>query len=167
MEYPKFLALYYYLDSKQYPREATESDKRRIRDQARKYKAYHGSIFRKTGVEGELGPELLHEGNVDELVAKVHAEGHFGYRNTLAKVKLQYTAPKLSSKVKEIVKTCRTCQLRRKKPHARTTFAKPIPVPSGPHDYFDSSFWCNRAIIQNVGIESNRIEKSKNRIEAS
>lgn len=68
MEYPKFLALYYYLDRKQYPRDATESDKRRIRHQARKYKAYNGSIFRKTDVEDELGPELLYEGNVNELV---------------------------------------------------------------------------------------------------
>lgn len=132
MEYPKFLALYYYLDRKQYPRDATESDKRRIRDQARRYKAYKGTIFRKTPVEGELGPELLHEGNIDELVSKIHAEAHFGYRNTLAKVQLQFTAPKLSSKVKEIVKTCRTCQLRRKKPHTRTTPAQPIPIPSQP-----------------------------------
>lgn len=132
MEYPKFLALYYYLDRKQYPRGATESDKRRIRDQARKYKACNGSIFRKTEVEGELGPELLHEGNVNDLVSKIHAEGHFGYRNTWAKVQLRYTAPKLAAKVKEIVKTCRTCQLRKKKPHIRTAPAQPIPVPSQP-----------------------------------
>lgn len=47
-------------------------------------------------------------------------------------MQLQYTAPRLAAKVKEIVKTCRTCQLRKKKPHARTAPAQPIPVLSQP-----------------------------------
>ena len=35
MEYPKYLALYYYLRKGTYPRDPTEAVKRRLRDQAR------------------------------------------------------------------------------------------------------------------------------------
>lgn len=126
------MALYYYLKNGRYPRDSSESVKRRIRKQAAKYEAYGGKVYRKTEVEDELGPELLHEGRVDEVIKAVHEEGHFGVRNTYRRVCLQYEAPNLKDRVERYVKACHTCQIRKRLPRKRNAPARPIPIRSDP-----------------------------------
>ncbi|KAJ8651370.1 hypothetical protein O0I10_013110 [Lichtheimia ornata] len=72
MEYPRYLALYYYLANKRYPLGATETDKRRLRDQARKYCSVNGRLYRKgEGNQVYPGREVLHQGNAEEVINKV------------------------------------------------------------------------------------------------
>ncbi|KAG2212529.1 hypothetical protein INT45_005659, partial [Circinella minor] len=132
MDYPSYLALYYYLANKRYPIGATETIKRRLRDQATRYQAAGGKIYRRTEYKKVLGSELLHEGNIDEIIKMVHNEGHFGVKNTWHKLRLQYTGTALYERTKEIVKTCYTCQFRKRIPRKRFTEGQPIPVPASP-----------------------------------
>lgn len=132
MEYPKYLALYYYLQKGTYPRNATETVKRRLRDQARRYEVYAGRVYYKGDNEEELGYELLHEGNVDDVIRQVHEEGHFGIKRTYERVRVQYKAPNLKQRVKALVQECHTCQVRKRIPRRRNHPAKPIPIRSTP-----------------------------------
>ncbi|KAJ8652004.1 hypothetical protein O0I10_012401 [Lichtheimia ornata] len=132
MEYPKYLALYYYLQKRTYPRNANETVKRRLRDQARRFEVYAGRVYYKADNEEELGYELLHEGNVDEVIRQVHEEGHFGIGNTYRRVRVQYNAPNLKQRVKELVQGCHVCQIRKRIPRKRNHVAKPIPIHATP-----------------------------------
>lgn len=131
MDYPFYLAIYYYLTQGSYPINSTDSVKRRIRNQAKKYHAHQGRLYRKVS-DDELGPELVHEGNVNDIIAKVHNEGHFGINNTWKRLCLNYTGPKLFERVREYVQGCQTCLFRSRPPRKRYEPAHPIPTPSQP-----------------------------------
>jgi hypothetical protein len=94
-------------------------------EMAKKYMVFNGRLY--TRVKGEEESlEVLHEGNIEEVIKKVHEEGHIGINNTWYKVKSRYYAPSLFDKVKEVLKVCDTCQFRKKKPARRTVYGKPI-----------------------------------------
>lgn len=126
------MALYYYLRKGTYPRDATENVKRRLREQAKRFEVYAGRVYYKADNEDELGYELLHEGNVDEVIQQIHEEGHFGIGNTYRRVRVQYNAPNLAQRVKALVRSCHTCQVRKRIPRKRTYPARPISIKSTP-----------------------------------
>lgn len=132
MDYPSYLALFHYLKDGNYPTGATETVKRRIRDQASRYTLVDLVIYGKTQNPEERGPELLHEGNIGEVIERVHQEGHFGVNKTWQRIRVQYDGPKLYDRVKTYVKGCQTCQFRRRKPRRRYAQARPIQTPSSP-----------------------------------
>ncbi|KAI9338311.1 hypothetical protein BD770DRAFT_415449 [Pilaira anomala] len=93
MDFPTYIALYNYVVSKSYPRDATESLKATIRGKAKKFLASKGQLFEIRWGEDECayyGRQLLHEGTMDAAIIKVHNEGHLGENNTWSKVHLQF-----------------------------------------------------------------------------
>ncbi|KAG1300383.1 hypothetical protein G6F62_006847 [Rhizopus arrhizus] len=133
MDYYNYLAIYQYLENKAYPEEMVEEkERRKFREMAKKYRYYQGRLFTHVDPKEQNPLELLHEGNIKEVITQVHKEGHGGINNTWNKLKLQYTAPKLFDHVKEVVKHCDACQFRKKKPARRTVPSKPIMTPSKP-----------------------------------
>lgn len=132
MEYPRYLALYYYITEKRYPLNVDESTKRKLRYQAKRFEAYRGKLYRSSDDPQFFGPEVLHEGNVDEVIAQVHNEGHFGETNTSRRIRENFWCPSLSQRVKEFVKSCQTCQFRQRVPRRRYAQAHPITTPSRP-----------------------------------
>ncbi|KAF7720391.1 hypothetical protein EC973_009507, partial [Apophysomyces ossiformis] len=101
MEFARYLAIYNYLSDKRYPEGCnTEQQKKRIRNLARRYLAEDGRLFLKEKNK-QPGPEVLHEVNIEEVIAKVHSEGHFGVNNTWRRIRLQYEGHKLYDKVRE------------------------------------------------------------------
>ncbi|KAG2190951.1 hypothetical protein INT47_009223 [Mucor saturninus] len=131
MDYILYTAIYNYINTNRYPEEATIEHKRRIRRNASKYQAYHNKLFRKTPSR-TIGQELLHQGIAEQVITRVHEEGHTGINNTWRRLQTQYTGPKLFEIVQKVVRTCITCQMRSKKPHKRTETARPIPTPAQP-----------------------------------
>ncbi|KAI7861301.1 hypothetical protein BDF14DRAFT_1746954 [Spinellus fusiger] len=103
MDYPFYLAIYYYISARTYPTNSDEATKRKIRHQAQKYMTTHRKVFQKSEESNILGPELLHKGIVDEVVKKVHAESHFGVNNTWRQLKMQYTGPALFEQSKGVL----------------------------------------------------------------
>ncbi|KAG1140938.1 hypothetical protein G6F37_012897 [Rhizopus arrhizus] len=133
MDYPTYIAIRHYLDKKKYPLGMDlEKDKRKFRKKAKKYTILSGKLYSRVNPKQENPLELLHEGNLPEVIKQIHQEGHLGINNTWNRVKLQYTAPKLFEAVREVIKHCETCQFRVKKPRKRTVPGKPISVPSRP-----------------------------------
>lgn len=132
MEYPYYLALYYYITEGRYPNGADESTKRKLRYQAQRLEAYRGKLYRKTDDPTFFGPEVLHEGNIEEVVKQVHNEGHFGEIRTWQRIRENFWSPGLSKYVKEFVKGCQTCQFRQRVPRRRYAQANPIQTPTRP-----------------------------------
>ncbi|OBZ80900.1 hypothetical protein A0J61_11051 [Choanephora cucurbitarum] len=135
MDYPTYIALFNYITRKTYPIDSTETIKASLRKKSKKFIAERGRLYEKAfGEDGReyLGRELLHEGNIDQAITKVHSEGHFGINNTWKKVHLKYVGKKIYERVVDNVKTCITCQARQRIPHLKTTPGFLIPTPSRP-----------------------------------
>jgi hypothetical protein len=131
MEYPTYIAITQLIKNKTYPLDSTTKFKKKMDLMAKKYMVFNGRLYTKAKGEEE-SLEVLHEGNIEEVIKKVHEEGHVGINNTWYKVKLRYHASNLFDKVKEVLKVCDTCQFRKKKPARRTVYAKPISSGSCP-----------------------------------
>lgn len=134
MDYPEYVALYFYLTRKTYPAEATTAVKRRLAIKSKKYIAHKGKLFRKEINTDEndknsdiLGREVLHEGNIHDIIMKVHAEGHFGIRNTYHRMNLQYEGKGLYEQITNVVRSCVICQRRQKIQHKKIIKMRPIP----------------------------------------
>ncbi|KAG2195270.1 hypothetical protein INT47_005045 [Mucor saturninus] len=134
MEYPTYIAITQLKTHKTYPLDSTEEFKIKLKETAAKYKLINGILFtRVVDEEKEECLEVLHEGNIEEVIKMVHSEGHFGINNTWYRVKSRYFSPtRLFERIKEIVKNCDVCQYRKKKPARRTVYGKPILTPSTP-----------------------------------
>lgn len=118
--------------NKTYPVNSTEEFKSNLKNMAKKYNIYNNLLFYKKDPESE-NLEVLHEGNVEQIIQLVHSEGHMGINTTWYKVKSRYYSPnKLFEVVKDVLKNCETCQYRKRKPAKRTVPAKPILTPSVP-----------------------------------
>ncbi|KAI7873413.1 hypothetical protein K492DRAFT_200683 [Lichtheimia hyalospora FSU 10163] len=114
MEYPHYLALYYYIVDKRYPIGTDESTKRKIRDQAQRYEAFQGRLYR----------------NIGEVVAQVHNEGHFGETNTWRRIRESFWSPGLMQFVKECrIPSTNTCYHHHQVQDdmSRDTITTPIP----------------------------------------
>ncbi|KAG1125660.1 hypothetical protein G6F42_008510 [Rhizopus arrhizus] len=134
MDYSDYTALYHYLTRGTYPIDATDGSKATIRRRAKKYLTQGGRIYQRALQDNKeyLGKELLHEGNIDQKITRVHEEGHTGISNTWRKVNIQFAGKRLYERVVTLVKTCITCQMRQRIPHLRVTPGHPIPTPSRP-----------------------------------
>lgn len=133
MDYPEYVALYFYLTRKTYPADASHAVKRRIAAKSKRYTPFKGKLFTKSNDNDEntndqLGKEVLHEGNIHEIISKVHADGHFGIRNTYHKVSLQYEGKAMYEQVGNVVKSCEICQKRQKIQHKKIIKMRPIPT---------------------------------------
>lgn len=132
MDYAHYLALYYYITEGTYPRDMNDNKlKRRIRNKAARYLPFRGKLYIKNK-DGEYGQEVLHSGNVMDVIKKVHREGHMGINNTWRRMRLQYEGYQLYERVREYVESCEQCQLRARRRHVRQEEAHPIPTPSRP-----------------------------------
>lgn len=132
MDYAHYLALYYFITEGSYPRDMNDNKlKRRIRNKAIRYLPYRGKLFIKNK-DGSFGQEVLHSGNVMDVIEKVHKEGHLGINNTWRRMRLQYEGYQLYDRVREYVESCEQCQLRARRRHIRHEEAHPIPTPTRP-----------------------------------
>ncbi|KAJ8651376.1 hypothetical protein O0I10_011872 [Lichtheimia ornata] len=75
MDYPRYLALYYLLTENRFPLDCDHDYKKKLRNTARMYLAEDGKLFKKQR-DGSRGLEVLHEGNADDVIRRVHEEGH-------------------------------------------------------------------------------------------
>lgn len=134
MDYLDYIGLFNYLTRGIYPTDATLGMKATIRRKAKKYVTQGGRIYQRVIQDGKeyLGKELLHEGIIEQAIARVHQEGHAGITNTWKKVNVQFAGNKLYERVVSLVKSCITCQMRQRIPHLRVTPGHPIPTPSRP-----------------------------------
>ena len=132
MDYPFYLSIVHYLSRKRYPLDSTEKIKRKIYFQASKFMLVDGRLYARTDVPDIRGAELLHEGIANDIIQKVHTEGHFGVNNTWRRLKTIYTGPALFEKVRAVVQGCNTCQFRARVRRTRFNPAKPIDTPSDP-----------------------------------
>ncbi|KAG1444278.1 hypothetical protein G6F56_010365 [Rhizopus delemar] len=128
MKFPWFLTLYYYLTDGSYPEDATKVQKQRVRRHAKKYEIRGEHIFEKL-----TGKQVLHEGNVREILLQVHKESHLGVRHLYTALKLRYNYhKKLYSSCREIVKECETCQKRARPTVSRQNLGRYMDTPSKP-----------------------------------
>lgn len=135
MEFPYYIALYNYVRLKTYPVNATPSVKAGIRAKAKRFLASKGCLYEKVVQEdGKMyyGRQLLHEGTIEEIVLKVHNEGHVGVNNTWNKVHLQYVGKGLHKLVNDLVESCITCQARRRVKNKKVNPGYLVPTPSRP-----------------------------------
>ncbi|SAM00706.1 hypothetical protein [Absidia glauca] len=132
MDYPTYVAISQYIVRRSYPLESNEAVKRRIRRLASKYFLLGGRLF--ANKKGDSGHELelLHEGNVKDIILQVHNEGHFGSKNTYERMRVRYVAPGLLEKVETVVRECDVCQFRARRPRRRVEVARPIKPPREP-----------------------------------
>lgn len=136
MEYPEYVALYYYITRGTLPTDCDIKNTRKIKNKTQKYTAHRGKLFKKVidDANGEvmLGQELLHEGNIDEVILKVHKDGHQGIRNTYHKLKVQYEGRKMYGRMVDIISSCEICQRRQIIPKKKVIKLHPIPTPYRP-----------------------------------
>lgn len=132
MDYPEYVALYFYITRQAFPSDSTTAVKRRLVLKSKKYTAHRGKLFRKVDNNDDdkdvLGREVLHEGNIHEIITKAHKEGHLGVRNTYHKLYLQFEAKGLYEQVRNVVKCCEICQKRQAVQHKKIIKMKPIPT---------------------------------------
>ncbi|KAG0873910.1 hypothetical protein G6F35_009332 [Rhizopus arrhizus] len=136
MDYPEYVALYYYITRGTLPIDCDQATGRKIKSKASKYLASRGKLFRKNKNEdsGEenFGREVLHEGNIDDIILKVHKEGHHGIKNTYHKLSLQYEGRKMYERTVDMVRSCEICQKRQITPKKKIIKMRPIPTPHRP-----------------------------------
>ncbi|OMH78370.1 Retrovirus-related Pol polyprotein from transposon [Zancudomyces culisetae] len=108
MDFLYYEAIKEYLRSYNYPNNADESFRKRLRDKSRKYKLQGDKLVRI--VKGNK-KEVLHERNVYNEIKLIHEEGHEGMTNTWLKVKEKFTGNRLFDTVKAVVNQCESCQL--------------------------------------------------------
>lgn len=131
MDYPRYLAIYYLLTENRFPLDCDDIYKKKLRNTARMYLAEDGKLFKKQR-DGSRGLEVLHEGNADEVIKRVHEEGHLGINNTWRRLRLRYEGYQLFERVRNWVKSCETCQYRQRRGVVRTEKARPIETPERP-----------------------------------
>ncbi|KAG2226688.1 hypothetical protein INT45_001035 [Circinella minor] len=102
-----------------------------MRFHANKFMLVDDRLYARTDVPDVREAELLHEGIANDIIQKVHSEGHFGVTNTWRRLKIIYTRPVLFEKVRAVVRSCNTCQFQARA-RSKYNLAKPIGAPSGP-----------------------------------
>lgn len=110
MDYPRYLAIYYLLTENRFPLDCDDIYKKKLRNTARMYLAEDGKLFKKQR-DGSRGLEVLHEGNADEVIKRVHEEGHLGINNTWRRLRLRYEGYQLFERVRNWVKSCETMNI--------------------------------------------------------
>lgn len=134
MDISRYVALSNYLTDQVYPLGCNiEKEKRSVRTMARRYISISGRLYTKSK-DGRALQEVLHTGNADEIILKVHGEGHFGVTNTWRRLRLEFDGYHLYERVKKLVQSCDTCQRRARRRHVRVEPSRPIPIP--PHPFF-------------------------------
>ncbi|ORZ17362.1 hypothetical protein BCR42DRAFT_491242 [Absidia repens] len=93
MDYPTYVAVYQYLTHGTFPLDSNKAVKQRIRRMGVKYFAHEKKLFSRLEHHGGFDLELLHEGNIEGVVTRVHCEGHLGAVNTFHAVRRRYLAP--------------------------------------------------------------------------
>lgn len=131
MDYPRYLAIYYLLTEDRFPIDCDNEYKTKLRNTARMYMAADGKLFKKMK-DGSQGLEVLHEGNADDAIRRVHEEGHLGINNTWRRLRLKYEGYQLFERVRNWVKSCESCQYRQRRGVIRTEKARPIDTPERP-----------------------------------
>ncbi|KAG1168563.1 hypothetical protein G6F70_008830 [Rhizopus microsporus] len=128
MEFSWYLALFYYLWEYSYPEGANKIIKQKIRRHASKYSIYGDYLIEKSS-----GKQVLHDGNVREILLGIHQESHFGPTQLFRQVEPLFVYKKgLYQACKEIVKGCETCQVRARPAFKRRNLASPMKTPSTP-----------------------------------
>ncbi|KAG1277498.1 hypothetical protein G6F66_012277 [Rhizopus arrhizus] len=127
MRFPWYLALYYYLIDGSYPAGSSKIEKQKIRRHARKY-----NIKGEYLVDKESEKKVLHDGNVREVLVKLHTENHFCGRSLYRLAQQHFIYDKLSLACKEVARECVTCQMRSRPVFKRSNMANPIKTPSKP-----------------------------------
>lgn len=126
MDYPLYITLTQLLEDGTYPLDCDSKFKKKLDRMAKNYLIQYNKLYKKSKLERGDPMEVLHQGNIEEVLKQIHNEGHFGVNNTWYKSKIQYYAPNMFNKVSDIVKYCETCQYRKKKPAKRVVVSKPI-----------------------------------------
>ncbi|KAG1040601.1 hypothetical protein G6F43_012260 [Rhizopus delemar] len=128
MEFSWFLAIFYYLHDGSYPKDSNKIIKQKIRRHASRYRI-HGEHL----VEKSSNKQVLHDGNVREILTSIHQEGHFGAKQLFSQVNPLFSYPKRLFKIcKEIAQACVTCQVRARPVFQRRNLASPIKTPATP-----------------------------------
>ncbi|CEG73685.1 hypothetical protein RMATCC62417_09017 [Rhizopus microsporus] len=128
MEFSWYLALFYYLWDYSYPEGANKIIKQKIRRHASKYSIYGDYLIEKSS-----GKQVLHDGNVREILLGIHQESHFGPTQLFRQVEPLFVyKKKLYQASKEIAKGCETCQVRARPIFKRRNLASPMKTPSTP-----------------------------------
>ncbi|CEJ05160.1 hypothetical protein RMCBS344292_19108 [Rhizopus microsporus] len=83
-------------------------------------------------VEKNSGKRVLHDGNVREVITKLHQENHFGGRNLFRLAQQHFAYDKLTTACKELAKECSTCQMRARPVFNKSNLANPIRTPDRP-----------------------------------
>lgn len=136
MEYPLYLALFFYLKDGTYPRNSIETQRRGC---------FHGTKFLLSGnqlfeatydEEGNKAPgrELLHEGNANDTIRQdiQKAISVSTKNNTWKRVSTYYTRPRLFERVRALVQECTACQFRTIRQRKRYEPAHPNSAPEKP-----------------------------------
>lgn len=129
MEYPKHFGIIRSIQEGYLPDGCTPKLRVKIRQLAKKYEEHDGILYLK--MDKGLGPQLLHEGNVDEILKGVHQEGHLGMQNSWRKARLQYVAPGMYERMKQSMQSCPICQTRSRGRHLRQNPAAYRPQVNG------------------------------------
>ncbi|KAL1924530.1 uncharacterized protein VTP21DRAFT_4184 [Calcarisporiella thermophila] len=112
MDLAKWITIYQYLTELRYLNDCDERMRRKIRRWSAKFRAENGKLFLRRP-RGEYPIEVLHTGNAEATVQRVHEESHLGINNTWRKLKERFTGPQLFEVVKKVVQTCVRCQERK------------------------------------------------------
>lgn len=128
MDFPRYLAIYNWLDKGEHPTNADEAMKGKVRNWSRRYEARAGKLWLKKA----RNIEVLHRESLDETVERIHAETHAGVTNTWRRVRLHYEGYQLFARVKELVGACEICQKRAPRRSIRTNPHRPIETPETP-----------------------------------
>ncbi|KAF9536265.1 hypothetical protein BGW38_010256, partial [Lunasporangiospora selenospora] len=124
MDYAAYLAVKQYLESYEYPINANEADRRRLRNRASKYALRDGVLVLRRKNRNTPFPEVLHERNSREVIRRVHNDHHGGVDNTLHHVLQRYCGTNLHAVVRDVVSNCATCQ--RFNPPSHAARAEPL-----------------------------------------
>ena len=120
-------ATLHYLKTKQFPAEASDIEKARIRNKSARY-SYHGdTLFHTKSLR--VIPEIDQRG---AIIQSSHKLGHFGVTKTTHMVQSRYWWWGLTDMVKQEVKNCPECKLMRHTFNEPTVMT-PIPVHSAFH----------------------------------
>ncbi|OMH78985.1 DNA damage-inducible protein 1 [Zancudomyces culisetae] len=103
MEILEYEDIKQYLTEKKLPDNIDVEYKERLKRRSKLYKIDKGKLMKE--VKGCL-KEVLHRGNIRQVVESIHNEGHEGIENTWLRVSQRYTSRNIYREVKEIVKCC-------------------------------------------------------------
>src|SRR5690242_1391990 len=110
MKFLFYFGIYHYLTIHTYQEKSNAKLNKRIKNWSRRYIACDGKLFLKRSTSSPI--EILHDVNMEDVVKRIHNEGHFGITNTWRRIRLFYDGYRLFNVVKKIVEECETCQFR-------------------------------------------------------